>query len=305
MSGVHASPDDETLGRVLRVPPGQREVPPFNAGWDVGGRSASYLDYVTEPDVNWSDELEALHEESTRDHFIDVWTRRAVLDVLEPALRTAEVVADAGCSTGYLLEDLRAARRDALLIGLDLVAAGLRKAHASVPDAALLLADVTSLPLEDGTVHALASINVLEHVADDAGALREIARVLRPGALAAIVVPAGPGLYDYYDRMLGHERRYAAGELARKAHAGGLEVVLDTHLGWTLHPAFWAKKHFNRLRHPDPAPDEIERLVARDISSTEGSRLGRAATEIERRLLVRGVRPRFGIRNLVGLRRPP
>ena len=40
------------------------------------------------------------------------------------------------------------------------------------------------------------------------------ARILRPGARAVIVVPAGPGTYDYYDRFLGHERRYARGELA-------------------------------------------------------------------------------------------
>ena len=29
--------------------------------------------------VNWSEDLEELHEESSRTHFIDVWTRRAIL----------------------------------------------------------------------------------------------------------------------------------------------------------------------------------------------------------------------------------
>ena len=47
--------------------------------------------------------------------------------------------------------------------------------------------------------------------------------VVRPGAPAVIVVPAGPGTYDYYDRFLGHERRYARHELSRKAAAAGLE----------------------------------------------------------------------------------
>ena len=45
--------------------------------------------------------------------------------------------------------------------------------------------------------------------------------MLRPGARAVVVVPAGPGTYDYYDRFLGHERRYARGELAGKARDGG------------------------------------------------------------------------------------
>jgi hypothetical protein len=126
---------------------------------------------------------------------------------------------------------------------------------------------------------------------------------VRPGARAAIVVPAGPGLYDYYDRMLGHERRYAHGELPARARAAGLEVVADAHLGWTLYPAFWAKKKLNRRRHPNPSPPEVERLVAGDISSTERSRIGRAAVALEQRALARGVRAPFGIRDLVVARR--
>jgi SAM-dependent methyltransferase len=289
------------LTDVLRPPPGAESLPPFAAGWPDG----PYLVYVDDDRaVNWSDDLEELHEESTRDHFIDVWTRNAVLGALAPAIRPGSVVADVGCSTGYLLEDLHARYRDATLVGADLVAAGLRKAHASVPDAALVLADATRLPFEDASLDAIASINVLEHVPDDAGALAEFQRVLKPGALAAVVVPAGPGLYDYYDRMLGHERRYALGELPGRARAAGLEVVRDAHLGWTLYPAFWAKKKLNRRRHPNPSAAEVERLVAGDISSTERSRIGRAAVEIERRALARGLRAPFGIRDLVVLRRP-
>ena len=128
---------------------------------------------------------------------------------------------DVGCSTGYLLEDLRRAIPDASLIGVDLVAGGLRKAHENVPDAELLQADACALPLQDASVDAAVSANLLEHVPDDARALAEIFRILRPGARAVIVVPVGPGNYDYYDRFLGHERRYASGELARKADAAG------------------------------------------------------------------------------------
>jgi SAM-dependent methyltransferase len=288
------------LRQVLRPPPGQAELPVFSQGWPDG----PYLAYVDDPEVNWSDELEEMHEESTRDHFIDVWTRRSVLDALAPAIPPDGVVADVGCSTGYLLEDLRAHHPGTLLVGADLVAAGLRKAHVSVPEAALVLADVTRLPFESASLDAVASINVLEHVPDDEAALAEIVRVLKPGAPAAIVVPAAPTLYDYYDRMLGHERRYRRGELAGKARAAGLQVVSDAHLGWTLYPAFWVKKKLNRRRHPNPSPDQVERLVAGDISSTERSRVGRAATTLERRALARGLRAPFGIRDLVVLRRP-
>ena len=116
------------------------------------------------------------------------------------------------------------------------------------------------------------------------------------------VVPAGPGTYDYYDAFLGHERRYARGELARRA--AGFEVVHDTHLGALIYPPFWAVKQRNRRRHPNPSPDERRALVQRDIARTMSSRLGAATTRIERRLLRRHIPLPFGIRGLTILRKP-
>jgi SAM-dependent methyltransferase len=263
----------------------------------------AYLAYAEGLDVNWSDELEILHEESSRDHFIDVWTRQAVSEPVLGALGRDGVVLDAGCSTGYLLEDLRRACPDAQLIGVDLVAGGLRKAHALVPDATLLLADVCDLPIDDGAVDAVVSANLLEHVPDDVGALREFFRVLRPGGRAAIVVPAGPSTYDYYDRFLGHERRYANHEMARKAESAGFRVVGDHHIGSLLYPAFWAVKQRNRRKHPNPSAEEMQALVERDITRTGNSRLGAATVPVERALLRRGVSLPFGIRSLTVLER--
>jgi SAM-dependent methyltransferase len=281
-----------TITDVLRAPP--PGLPSEDA----------FVAYAEGLDVNWSDDLEALHREASRDHFLDVWTRRALLDAALPALTPQGVVVDAGCSSGYLLEDLRAERPDLQLIGVDLVAAGLRRAHDLVPEARLLLADVCDLPVEDETVDAVVSANLLEHVPDDVGALREFARVLRPGGRAAIVVPAGPSTYDYYDRFLGHERRYARGEMAAKGRDAGLRVVADHHIGSFLYPAFWAVKQRNRRRYRDPSEQEMQRLVERDIARTTDSRLGAATTALERKLIARGVGLPFGIRSFVVLERP-
>jgi SAM-dependent methyltransferase len=260
----------------------------------------AFTAYTESLDVNWSDELEALHEESSRDHFLDVWTRTALLDAIKGT--KPEVVLDAGCSSGYLLEDLRREQPAAELLGVDLVAAGLRRAHGLVPEARLLLADVCALPIEDAGVDAVLSANLLEHVPDDVQALGEFLRVLKPGGIAAVIVPAGPGTYDYYDQFLGHERRYARGELARKAE--GFEIVHDTHIGSLIYPAFWAVKKNNRRKHKSPTAAERQALVERDIDRTTDSRLGALTTRAERALLARKVSMPFGIRSLTVLRKP-
>jgi SAM-dependent methyltransferase len=265
-----------------------------------------FTSYVEDdPSVNWSDELEQLHEESSRTHFLDRWTRSAILERVDAGALPAEpTILDLGCSTGHLLADLEAAYPQASLIGVDLVAAGLRKAHAELPSARLLLADACSLPLADGSVDAVVSANLLEHIPDDRAALSEIARVLAPGGTAVIVVPFGPRTYDYYDRFLGHERRYARGELAGKCAEAGLEPLEDRCIAALLYPPFWLVKQRNRRRYGDLSGDALTARVAADIAGTRDSRAGELAWRAEELLARAGLRPRFGIRSLVHARRP-
>ncbi|HTR76443.1 MAG TPA: class I SAM-dependent methyltransferase [Solirubrobacterales bacterium] len=292
------------MSDVVKPPPDSASLPRFDHGWVLDdGQKLPYLSYVDDgARVNWSDDLEDLHEESSRTHFIDVWTRGAMLERLG-SVPVGGGIADLGCSTGYLLEDLRAAYPEALLYGLDLVAPGLAKAHGLVPDARLLRADVCALPFADASLDAVVSANLLEHVPDDVLALKEMARALRSGGRAVIVIPAGPGTYDYYDRFLGHERRYGRGELAGKAREAGFEVLEDAYLGSILYPAFWATKKRNRRRHDHLSGEELERKVAHDIDQTQSSKVGEMTCRLERGLLRRRVRIPFGVRGLVALRK--
>jgi SAM-dependent methyltransferase len=281
-------------------------VASFQRGWRPStGTVEPYLTYVDFTGTQWSEELEELHEESSRDHFLDVLTRRLLLDAIRAAVPSVGgVVADLGCSTGYLLEDLQLAHPQAQLVGVDVVGAGLRKAHQGVPEAALLLADVCDLPFGSESVQAVVSANMLEHVARDVTALGEIYRVLAPGGGAALVVPYGRRLYDYYDRFLGHERRYGTGELADKASQVGFEVVGVDHLGQLLSPAFYAVKKRNRMLRGRLRDEALRAQVQRDIAATSNSALGAALCALERRLVGLGMALPFGIRELLVLRKP-
>ncbi len=302
MPQASGQPSGATLRRGVE---GRLELPEYDGGWiGEGGLRAPFLSTLTgDIDVNWSTDLEGLHEEASRTHFLDRWTRRSLLDAVG-RLPPDATIADLGCSTGYLLEDLRAHHPTATLIGVDLIASGLVKAHDSVPSARLLQADVCELPLTDAGVDAVVSANLLEHVPDDLRALREVARIVRPGGTVALVVPAGRRTYDYYDRFLGHERRYGRGELAAKCRNAGLDVERDEFIGALLYPPFWLVKQRNRLRHDHLTGDALATRVAADISHTQDSRVGQAIWRLEARLAGRGVRPQFGIRSLVVARRP-
>jgi ubiquinone/menaquinone biosynthesis C-methylase UbiE len=99
---------------------------------------------------------------------------------LEPLTPSARVL-DAGCGQGDPV--LRRLRASATAVGVDFSREQLALATENVPDSALVLGDMTDLPIRDGVVDAVTALNSLIHVpADDSQAVvDEFARVLRPG----------------------------------------------------------------------------------------------------------------------------
>jgi SAM-dependent methyltransferase len=73
-------------------------------------------------------------------------------------------------------------------------------------------------------VDTVVALNVIEHIADDVGAIQSVAQMLPRGGRAVILVPALPVLYGSLDRQLGHARRYTRDSLARLMIDGGLRL---------------------------------------------------------------------------------
>lgn len=95
------------------------------------------------------------------------------------ALRGATVI-DLGCGGGLLLAPL--ARAGAKVLAVDLATQALHAAQSHGGERLLAVrADVNAAPVGDGVADVVLLADVLEHVADPAGAVREAARRLRSG----------------------------------------------------------------------------------------------------------------------------
>ena len=75
----------------------------------------------------------------------------------------------------------------------------------------------------------LMALEVLEHIEDDAAALRSWSRWVRPGGHIMVSVPADPDRFDACDRLVGHVRRYTRESLGNLFHDEGHTIVaIDT-----------------------------------------------------------------------------
>jgi hypothetical protein len=82
-------------------------------------------------------------------------------------------------------------------------------------------------------------LNVLEHVPDDVGALRNIRASLADGGTAIVLVPFGPKLYGTLDEVLGHCRRYTEEQLATVSAEAGFQVQELLKFNRPGVPAWW------------------------------------------------------------------
>lgn len=132
----------------------------------------------------------------------------------------AKLIAPQRFNTWSLLHELAAAapRRLEVAPGLrprlplhgscfvDLSHAALRRLQASGANAVHGM--IGALPCADASFDLVCALDILEHVADDEGALAELARVAAPGASVLLSVPLHPAAWTAFDDFVGHCRRY-------------------------------------------------------------------------------------------------
>jgi ubiquinone/menaquinone biosynthesis C-methylase UbiE len=144
---------------------------------------------------SYYDEFAAWYERE-RHHGYHAMLDRLQVDLAAPLCAGREVL-EGGCGTGLILKEIAPIARRAQ--GLDLSPGMLEQARAR--GLAVVEGSATALPFDDASFDTVYSFKVLPHVQDIAEAMREVARVLRPG---------GRALLEFYNR---HSLRYAVKRL--------------------------------------------------------------------------------------------
>ncbi len=161
----------------------------------------------------------------------------------------AKRVLEIGCGTGYVLFATREALPQAQIAGSELHSAGLVHAvrrHGNAVE--LLQMDARHTGLTDA-LDLVGAFDVLEHIPDEEGVLKEIYCMLRPGGTLIATVPQHPWLWSSMDEIAHHQRRYRRNELAAKARAAGFNIRYQTSFATLSLPLMI----IDRWRAPRPA----------------------------------------------------
>ncbi|HZR99565.1 MAG TPA: class I SAM-dependent methyltransferase [Chloroflexota bacterium] len=171
----------------------------------------------------------------------------ALLDAHLPAGQRARVL-DAGCGTGGTTAWLR---RYGDVVGVDLAAeaapfwpaAGLRR---------MVRGSVAALPFQSESFDLVTSLDVLYHrqVADEGPVLAEFERVLRPGGLLLLRLPAYDWLQGGHDTAVHTRHRYTRAEVMAAVRAAGFTVEVASYANCFLFPLALAKRVSERWRGP-------------------------------------------------------
>lgn len=156
--------------------------------------------------------------------------RDVVLSILDdmPRGRILEV----GCGSGSLLCDL--ARMGFHGTGVDLSATA-RSLAKRLLESQSSFQVCESLEHEDeGSFDYLIALEVLEHIDDDAGALRSWRAMLKPDGCVILSVPADPERWSADDVWAGHHRRYDRRQLVEKLEGAEFRLQQLIRYGWPL-----------------------------------------------------------------------
>jgi SAM-dependent methyltransferase len=176
------------------------------------------------------------------------WWYRGRRRVLERTISRLQLpsparILDAGCGSGRNMVELA---RHGEVSGIELsatsVEAARRRGAGEVVEGSVL-----AMPFADDSFDLAVCLDVIEHMEDDRGALRELRRVLAPGGALLVTVPAYQWLWSGHDEINHHHRRYNRDLLLEAARDAGWSCTFATYFNSLLLPVAIMLRVLDRL----------------------------------------------------------
>jgi SAM-dependent methyltransferase len=190
---------------------------------------------------------------------------------------------DAGCGEGR--HCFGAMTRGATVVGLDLDLDSIRvpskilrtRGEEQNRMGAMLQGDAFHLPFADETFDRIICSEVMEHVHDYGGALRELARIAKPGAKIAVTIPTATSehLYlrlgdEYFESPGGHIRIFRPRDLAEAMSATGFDTR-GCGFAHGFHTPYWVLRSAMHL--PDAEESRMVRAYREFLIRATASKL--------------------------------
>lgn len=173
-------------------------------------------------------------------------------------------VLEIGCGTGNLTRHLLDNSNHVTAIDIDDVYLELlsRAVQASASSTLIVrkqnfLNDMTDLIGYDTVV----LINVLEHLPDPVGALKQIYEMLNSGGCVVVLVPALQWLFSPFDRLIGHWRRYTRSMLAAQLRSAGYGIEKNIYFNILGIAGWWWRFCVLRRKYFTPAAVRVFNFV--------------------------------------------
>ena len=180
------------------------------------------------------------------------WLNRAA------TLQPEHTLLDCGAGTGLFAEEMSACCR---VLVLDDHEEALRLLRARFKPEQILALAGDQVPLPDASLEYVTALDVLEHTPDDAVVVRGFHRLLKPGGVVAVTVPASMALWSDWDEALHHFRRYSRPRLRALFPAADWELVYVNYTNVLVFPAVWLVRKWRRWFPAKPSAVRAEDTI--------------------------------------------
>jgi SAM-dependent methyltransferase len=152
-------------------------------------------------------------------------------------------ILDAGCGSGRNMVELA---RHGDVTGVELSGTSVALARAREVGE-VLEGSLMDMPFAPDSFDLAVCLDVIEHLEDDRGALQELRRVLAPGGVLLVTVPAYPWLWSGHDEINHHHRRYNRSTLLATAEQAGWHCTRSGYFNSLLLPVAITLRALERL----------------------------------------------------------